>query len=125
MRLTRMRFTIRHLMVAVVILAVVLGIVVGLRRRRQSFERRARMVAQKASDVIMAEQIYRMARRGSGFGYNARTTTAHYELVEHYSALREKYDKAAARPWLLVAPDRSEPAWPKDAPNVAQWTSGR
>jgi hypothetical protein len=56
--------------------------------------------------VIMAEQNYRMSRRGSRFGYDPRVTTACYQLVEHYSAMQEKYERAAARPWLLVGPDR-------------------
>jgi hypothetical protein len=96
-------------MVAVAILAVVLGTVEGLRRRRVLFERRARIFARKASDEIMAEQNYRMTRRGSKFGYDPRTTTAHSELAEHYWALQEKYDQAAARPWLPVEPDPPEP----------------
>jgi hypothetical protein len=94
----------------------------GLRRRRESFERRARVFARNASDEINAEQNYRMTRRGSEFGYDARTTTAHYELVEHYWALQEKYHQAAARPWLLIARDPPEPAWPKDVPRDPPWS---
>jgi hypothetical protein len=116
MRLTRGRFTIHRLMLAVAILAMVLGTVEGLRRRRESFEQRAGMLAQQVSDEIIAEQNYRTARRGSEFGYDGRTTTAHYELVEHYDALRVQYEQAAARPWHLVAPDPPALAWPKDVP---------
>jgi hypothetical protein len=126
MRLIRVRFTIRRLMVAVAIVGMVLGTVEGLRRRRELFEQRAGMFAQKVSDEITAEQNYRMARRGnrpgSAFYYDGRTTTAHYELVDHYSALREKYDQAAARPWLVVAPDPPEPTWPKNVPRDPPWT---
>jgi hypothetical protein len=71
---------------------------------------------QRARDEIRAEENYRISRRGSQFGYDARTTTAHDELAAHYWALQEKYDQAAARPWLVVAPDPPEPAWPKDVP---------
>jgi hypothetical protein len=109
-------------MVAVAILAVVLGTVEGMRRRRESFERRARVFAQRARDEIRDEQNYRLTRRGSEFGYDARTTTAHYELVEHHFDLQAKYDQAAARPWLLIAPDPPEPAWPKDVPRDPPWT---
>ena len=122
MRLIRVRFTIRGLMVAVAILAVVLVTVLGVRRRRESFGQRARMFAQKARDEIRDEENYRMTRRGSEFGYDARTTTAHYKLVEHYWALQEKYDQAAAQPWRLIAPDPPEPAWPKDVPRDPPWT---
>jgi len=109
-------------MVSVAILAVVMGIAVGLRRRRASFERRARMFEQKARDEYMAEENYRMSRRGSEFAYDPRTSAAHNELVEHYWDLGEKYDQAAARPWLLVAPDPPEPAWPKGVPRDPPWT---
>jgi hypothetical protein len=122
--LTRVRFTMRRLIVAVVILAVVFATIEGLRRRRQSFERQGRMFAQRASDEIMAEQAYRTLRPGSNFGYDPRTTTAHYELVDYYDALREKYDQAAARPWLPVAPDPPAPVWPKDVPRNPPWTKG-
>jgi hypothetical protein len=122
MRLTRVRFTIRGLMVAIAILAVVLGIVDGVRRRRESFARRARMYAQKARDEIRDAENYQITRRGSEFGYDARTTAAHYELVEHYWALQEKYDQAAARPWRLIAPDPPAPVWPKNVPRDPPWT---
>jgi hypothetical protein len=124
MRLPRMRFTVRDSMVAVAILAVALGTVAGLRGRRESFERRARMFAQKASDEIMAEQDYRTSQPGSNFGYDPRSTTAHYELIDYYDSLREKYKQAAARPWLPVAPDPPAPVWPKDVPRDPPWTKG-
>ncbi len=109
-------------MVAVAILAMVLGTALGLRRRRESFERRAGMFAQKAHDEMRDEENYRISRRGSEFGYDSRTTNAHYELVEHYWALSEKYNQAAARPWLIVAPDPPAPVWPKDVPRDPRWT---
>jgi hypothetical protein len=112
-------------MIAVAILAVTAGTIEGLRRRRESCERRARMFARKASAEIMAEQAYRVSRRGSQFDYDPWTTAAHFQLVEYYSALREKYDQAAARPWLLVAPDPPEPAWPPGVPRDGPSTRGR
>lgn len=112
----RVRFTMRRMMAVVAVLAVVAGTVEGLRRRRESFERRARMFARKVSAEIMAEQSYRINRRSSSFGYDPRTTTAYYRLVEHDSALQEKYEKAATRPWWLVGSDPPEPDWPKDVP---------
>src|SRR3954467_15843502 len=47
------------------------------------------------------------------FDYDPGTTAAHYQLVEHYDALRVKYEPAAACPWWFVEPDLPEPAWPK------------
>ena len=113
----RVRFTMRQTMVIVAALAVVVGTVEGLRRRRESFDRRAKMFAQKVGAAIMDEQSYRLShrenRRESPFYYDNRTTVAYDQLVEHYDALRVKYEQAADRPWLFVAPDPPEPTWPK------------
>jgi hypothetical protein len=123
--LGRVQFTMRRLMVAVAVLAMVMGAIEGLRRRRESFERRAKMFAQKVSDAYIDEQNYRMSHRSSRFGYDGRTTQAYYQLVEYYSALQEKYEKAVARPWHPVAPDPPAPAWPKDVPRHVPWMSVR
>jgi hypothetical protein len=71
------------------------------------------------------------------FGYDPRTTTAYYQLVEHFDSLRVKYERAADRLWLFVGPDPPEPTWPKavqrrrgsssrggvgDIPSVCGWT---
>ena len=113
----RVRFTVRRMMVAMAVLAVVMGAVEGLRRRRESFQRRAEMFAQKVSAAILDEQDYRTSRRsnrrGSPSYYDNRTTVAYDQLVEHYDALRVKYEQAADRPWWFVAPDPPEPTWPK------------
>jgi hypothetical protein len=120
MPLPRVRFTIGRIMVFVAVMAVVAGTVEGLRRRREAFERRAKMFARKVSAEIMAEQAYRTSRRsnrrGSAFYYDGRTTVAYYQLVEHYDALRVKYEQAAARPWWFIGPDLPEPAWPEGVP---------
>ena len=116
MPLPRVRFTVRRMMVAMVVMAVVMGAVEGLRRRRESFQRRAEMFAQKVSAAILDEQDYRTSRRGNRRGspnyYDNRTTVAYDQLVEHYDALRVKYEQAADRPWWFVAPDPPEPTWP-------------
>ncbi|QEH38983.1 hypothetical protein OJF2_75950 [Aquisphaera giovannonii] len=116
----RVRFTMRQMMVIVAILAAVIGTVEGLRRRRESFNRRAELFAQKGSAAIMDEQNYRMShrtnRRDSPFYYDNRTSAAYDRLVEHYDEMRTKYERAAARPWWFVEPDRPEPDWPKGVP---------
>ena len=116
----RVRFTMRQMMVIVAVLAVVVGTIEGLRRRRGSFDRRAKMFAQKVGAAIMDEQSYRLShrsnRRDSPFYYDNRTSVAYDQLVEHYDAMRVKYEQAAARPWLLVEPDLLEPDWPKGVP---------
>jgi hypothetical protein len=110
----------RQMIVTVAVLAVVAGTVEGLRRRRESFDRRAKMFAQKVGAAIMDEQSYRLShrenRRESPFYYDNRTSVAYDQLVKHYGALRIKYEQAAARPWLFVEPDLREPDWPKGVP---------
>ena len=117
MSLPRVRFTMRQMIVIVAVLAVVAGTVEVLRRRRELFDRRAKMFAQKVGAAIMEEQSYRLSHREnrceSPFYYDNRTSVAYDRLVEHYDALRRKYEQAAARPWLFVEPDLREPDWPK------------
>ncbi len=116
MRPPRVRFSLRWMMAAVAAVAMVAAAGEGLRRRRESFEQRAEIFAQKVSDEIIAEQNYRSNHRSVNMGYDSRTSVAHYQLLEHYDALRDKYNRAAARPWLSVAPDPPEPPWPKGVP---------
>jgi hypothetical protein len=115
MHLPRVRFTVRQLMAAVTALALVLTVADQLRRRRESFQQRAGICRQKMSDAYMDEQSARTTNR---FDYDPRTTAAYSQLVEHYDALRVKYERAAARPWWFVGPDPPEPVWPR---GVRQW----
>jgi hypothetical protein len=101
---------VRRLMAAVTVLALVLAVADQLRRRRESFQQRAEVCRQKVSDAYMAEQAARTINR---FDYDPRTTAAYYQLVEHYDALRVKYERAAARPWWFMGPDPPEPVWPR------------
>jgi hypothetical protein len=102
-------------MAAVTLLALVLAVADQLRRRRELFQHRAEVCRQKVSDVYMDEQSARTTNR---FDYEPRTSAAYFQLVEHYDALRVKYERAAARPWWFVDPDPPEPVWPR---GVRQW----
>jgi hypothetical protein len=115
MHLPRVRFTVRQLMAAVTVLALVLAVVDQLRRRRESFQQRAKVCRQKVCDAYMDEQSARTTNR---FDYDPRTTAAYYQLIEYYGALRVKYERAAAHPWWFVGPDPPEPVWPR---GVRQW----
>jgi hypothetical protein len=116
----RVRFTMRKMMAIVAAVAVVVGTVEGLRRRCESFDRRAKMFAQKVGAAIMDEQSYRLSRRknrrDSPFYYDNRTSVAYDQMVEHYDAMRVKYEQAAARPWLFVEPHPLGPNWPEGVP---------
>ena len=120
MGLPRVRFTVRRMMAVVVVMAMVMGAAEWLRRRSVSFQLRAKMFAQQISDAYMAEQNYRAHHRsnrpGTAFYYDGRTTAAYYQLVEHYDAMRVKYEQASASPWWFVGTDLAEPDWPKGVP---------
>ena len=113
MRLPRVRFTVRQIMVVLAVMALLLAAADHLRRRRQSFKQRAEECRRKVAAAIMDEQ---SARVGNRFNYDPRTTTAYYQLVDHYSAMQKKYEQATARPWLFVEPDLQEPEWPNNVP---------
>jgi hypothetical protein len=114
MRRPRVRFTVRRMMVAVAIMAVFFGAADGLRRRRESFGQQAKRFARKASDEYNASM---SVGRHATFGpspLEMRISQAHYQLADHYSALKEKYERAASAPWLPVEPDPAAPDWPND-----------
>jgi hypothetical protein len=113
MRVTRVRFTVRRMMVAVAVMAVVLSAADQLRRRRESFVQRAEESKRRVSAAYRDEQ---SARVGNPFDFDPRTTTAYSQWAEHHSAMREKYERAAASPWLFVGPDPPEPDWPNGVP---------
>jgi hypothetical protein len=109
----RVRFTMRRMMVAVAVMAVAMGTVEGLRRRRASFQRRALECGEKTSAVAWAMQLARFNNRWTD---DQRTDTAYDQLYDHYEALRVKYEQAAAHPWWFVGPDLPEPLWPTGVP---------
>jgi hypothetical protein len=113
MKLPRVRFTVRQLVAAVAVVALVLAVADQLRRRRESFQQQAEVYRRKTSDAYMAAQV---TRSGNLFVWDPRTSPAYQELGDYYDTLRVKYEQAAARPWHLVTPDLPEPAWPKGVP---------
>ncbi len=91
---TRVRFTVRRLMVAVAIIALILW---SMRMYQLSREYR-----------IRAED-YRSHGHNAAVIYYRTNRSWGYRLRDHYWRLSEKYDRAARYPWLRVAPDPPEP----------------
>jgi hypothetical protein len=106
----RTRFTVRRLMAIMAMMALVLAFADQSRRRRESFQQRAEFCRRKVSAAYNEEQSARTTNR---FDHDPRTTAAYSQVVDHYDALRVKYEQAAARPWWFVGPDPPEPVWPK------------
>ena len=80
----RPRFTVRRLMVAVAVLAVLLGV---------------------GRTFFLAVFYARMS-----YGHLSKKFTAKSRIeADYHGNLQEKYREAAARPWLHVPPDPPEP----------------
>ena len=102
MRLPRVRFTVRCMMVAVAVVAVVFG-GVHLRQRANLYREKARQHAQMES-IIAAVYALSIPPDPQLAPLNAARHTYH-------AAMRAKYDRAASRPWEYVPPDPPEPGW--------------
>ena len=99
------RFRTRTLMVAVAVVAVLLGAGVKLRRRREHF-------------AAMADTHEAMTHAGgSVFGGPEERERAWAWFDKRYEfdkAMAEKYRRAARYPFLPVPPDPPEPKWPPE-----------
>ncbi len=91
------RFTIRRMLVAIAVVAVVLGILVGLKRRSERFWRLATACSSAVHSVYFAD-----LNGMDGGSWTASIAGYHFDLAAKYAA-------AAKRPWLPLA---SEPPAP-------------
>ncbi len=115
MRFPRVRFSVRKIMVAVAILAVILGLLIGRRGRfrRLALAHKMESFALQVSDL----EFYLLLTAASGEKPEAeeqrnRTTRPVYQFREYHEAMADKYDRASDQPWLLVAPDPPPPPRP-------------
>jgi hypothetical protein len=110
-------------MLTVVGLAVVLGlgVTVGLSRRSESFQRTALSHAREAQ--FYAEDVWELTRLrnydGTWDPENPRRVQQYKRLYDHHRRLKEKYERAAACPWLPVAPDPPSPPGPYELTGTA------
>ena len=116
MRVSRLRFTLRRMMIAVAVLALLFGTAAGLWRRHLSFKRQADEYAQKRNEQFA--QGYRVLLARWPSDGELKMKDEHYRLKDYYEELRLKYERAADRPWLPVESDRPPPDWPKDVPRT-------
>ena len=103
------RFHLRTLLLIIALAAVLLAVVAWLGRRRSDFLQCATYHAELGrygGDVFgdgVVLQFDPMTRE--------RVITS-LAKIEHHARLAEKYQYAAAHPWLAVAADPPEPRWP-------------
>lgn len=109
------RFTIRRMMAAVAIVALVIGGAVTWHRSLQ-FARATAAFSQKELSVATTMQSYSWTLvNRSRTDPAARLLRSHGEpqrsqlRLDHFRALRAKYLYASRHPWLPVAPDPPEP----------------
>lgn len=103
------RFHLRTLLLMVALAALLLAIAAGLGRRRREYLRRAAYHAHEGrygGDVFGDGVVLRNNPKG---GKPVMTSLA---KIEHHARLAEKYQYAAAHPWLPVTADPPEPRWP-------------
>ena len=124
MRKPRPRLTIRRLMVAVAMMGVMLGLVVGLWHRSENYRRGALTHAGEA--LLCEDAAWGVVRMTNGSKEEAASQAGALLLLKaHHEAMREKYERAARHPWLPVAPDPPEPkASPCDRPESASPCDG-
>ena len=113
-----MRFTVRRMMIAVAVVALLLGAYgmmgVSLYHRKQ-----ARMFALAEAYCLreLANHERIIASLVGQAGATARGREAQHTALQaqtgrraaHFSTMRSKHERAARYPWLPVAPDPSEP----------------
>jgi hypothetical protein len=127
MRLPRVRFTVRRLMVAVAVVAILIGIILQVVRAIRFSRSAARFAEFEAvwrenavDDRRMAEHSRRLLADGldrSNYAQvllqSADSDTQRAEkadtLAAYLGRMKAKYLAAARRPWLAVEPD---PPWP-------------
>lgn len=103
MRLPRVRFTVRRMMVAVAILALALTAYAGIERRRARLQRLAQFHWEKvaANSVVQAD--------ANPTIYRASASLRNRQLAHYHVNLAYKYANAARHPLLPVATDPPEP----------------
>jgi hypothetical protein len=104
MRRPRVRFTVRHLMAAVAVAALLLA-ARGTWRRYQSYRYQAATYAEMERLV----SALRPADSRISVVYDPGTPQELRFTPEQVSRLRRKYERAAARPWIPVEPEPGPP----------------
>lgn len=95
MRLSRVRFTVRRMMIAVAIVAAMMGWF-ALQRRAERFQQRAALHGREAEEI----QDYRE------MGIDEPLLN---KRLAYHTEMRRKYDRGVLYPWLPMAPDPPEP----------------
>jgi hypothetical protein len=107
MRLPRVRFTVRRMMIAVAVLALLLAIAASLLRRSLAYQRAASLHRDAAMECAQS-----LGKIPTG-NYDLRTELRHNNLMlrrmEWHFNVRAHYLSVVRRPWIAVEPDPPYP----------------
>jgi hypothetical protein len=106
MRLPRVRFTVRRLMVAVAAVALaIFGVQMGLRRaeylERLRWVEGAELQARRAADIKLDEKMAALDK--------VHDRAYFLKMAEHHAARKRIYQYASSHPWMSVPPGPFEP----------------
>jgi hypothetical protein len=106
-KISRPRFTVRRLMVAVVVVALSIE-AFRLGQLSWRYWEKAKNCADNVK--VYAEMPYKVTfSRNATQADREEVFDGHRRLKEHYERLEQKYIRAALRPWLTVKPDPPQP----------------
>jgi hypothetical protein len=105
MRLHRLWFTVRRLMLVVALAAVSVW---GVKMWRVSREYARRAQSYKDSEWLEKGILVHRVAQGELAGYHA-LLSQHKQRAAYYAAQARKYERAARYPWLPVEPDPPAP----------------
>jgi hypothetical protein len=102
MRLPRVRFTVRRMILAVAVLAALIwGGTLWQRAVLYQWKTRFHSQMERSSVIAVIE--------GPNNANREELTEMSRAWANHHAALRRKYELAAARPWVYVPPDPPQP----------------
>jgi hypothetical protein len=132
MRLPRVRFTMRTMMIGVIIAALSMFVVIEIGRlRRVAHLRLQQVVKYTEMEAIFRRDLARLQKdvawtrreldspieeyknmkriAGERLGYIEQAIARSERIVQHAATLKRKYITAASRPWRSVSPDPPTP----------------
>jgi hypothetical protein len=114
MRLARVRFTVRRLMVAVAAVAAIITAILGAVERQERLKRIWLGYELEREDLIDNLDMYLLLTAAKGESSEEKLQAARpiAEFDRYLTQMAEKYHRASARPWLPVYSDPPPPPRP-------------
>jgi hypothetical protein len=110
MRVPRVRFTVRQLMIAAALVAVLMAVGVGLQRRTAHLKRLSRWQSGEANrwELLLTES-----------SVNGPLASAILDKVHWHDAIAAGYERAAGSPWLPIEAFPPAPPMPEVSAELA------